>query len=446
MRIPDKYKGRYFYHFTHIDNIESIVENNGLLSTNMKNEYGIGHHNVANMNIQNRRSEMKVTVGPGGVVHDYVPFYFASTNKMLLGLLNRKIVDQPYVVFIAVSIEKLLEEDVIFTDASANTNLPPQFYDNPDDLDKLDWSLIDSTKWGEKSEQELHSRMAEVLVYKHVPLDWIETYIVFNKIGKKKIENCYKNFGLHKPNISYDWFNNRSFFFTKFFFEDRKNETLVTGPLQLYEMYQDVVKYIVENRTEVDEEKCIFDNIRDALLQIEEDFCSIKELADVCNLETSNSMHHESVSDHTKTVVNKLSSTQYYCYLGGRERAIVKLAAYFHDIGKGPREKWKGGVQTAYADHPRDALPMLARIFTEDFRSISYEDYRQICLLVAYHDLLGDIIGKGRSRIELEELRLSDKELYMLATLSEADICAIGGIFALSIKQEICNLVNLMMR
>ena len=214
----------------------------------------------------------------------------------------------------------------------------------------------------------------------------------------------------------------------------------------MYEMYQDVVKYIVENRTEVDEEKCIFDNIRDALLQIEEDFCSIKELADVCNLETSNSMHHESVSDHTKTVVNKLSSTQYYCYLGGRERAIVKLAAYFHDIGKGPREKWKGGVQTAYADHPRDALPMLARIFTEDFRSISYEDYRQICLLVAYHDLLGDIIGKGRSRIELEELRLSDKELYMLATLSEADICAIGGIFALSIKQEICNLVNLMMR
>lgn len=84
MRIPDKYKGRYFYHFTHIDNIESIVENNGLLSTNLKNEYGIGHHNVANMNIQNRRSEMKVTVGPGGVVHDYVPFYFASTNKMLL--------------------------------------------------------------------------------------------------------------------------------------------------------------------------------------------------------------------------------------------------------------------------------------------------------------------------------------------------------------------------
>ena len=36
MKIPEKYRGRYFYHFTHIDNISSIVENNGLLSTNLK--------------------------------------------------------------------------------------------------------------------------------------------------------------------------------------------------------------------------------------------------------------------------------------------------------------------------------------------------------------------------------------------------------------------------
>ena len=37
MNIPPKYQGRYFYHFTHIDNIESIVEQGGLLSTYEKN-------------------------------------------------------------------------------------------------------------------------------------------------------------------------------------------------------------------------------------------------------------------------------------------------------------------------------------------------------------------------------------------------------------------------
>ena len=63
MEIPREYKGRYFYHFTHIDNIKSIVEMGGLLSTNLKNRYNISHHNIANVNIQNRRSEMRVPVG-----------------------------------------------------------------------------------------------------------------------------------------------------------------------------------------------------------------------------------------------------------------------------------------------------------------------------------------------------------------------------------------------
>lgn len=217
MDIPKAYKGRYFYHFTHIDNIKSIIECDGLLSTNIKKQYGVEHHNIANMDIQNRRREMHVPVGPGGVVHDYVPFYFATINPMLLGLLNRKIVDQPYICFIAVSVEKLLNSNVVFTDASANTIYTPNFYERPDDLEKLEWSLIDSMKWGENSEEERHLRMAEVLVYQKVPLEWIDSYIVFNKIGEKQIKNCYNEAGIAAPNISYDWFNHRPFFFTKFF-------------------------------------------------------------------------------------------------------------------------------------------------------------------------------------------------------------------------------------
>lgn len=81
-------------------------------------------------------------------MNDYVPFCFASTNKMLLGLLNRKVVDQPDIVFIVVSIDKLLNENVAFTDASANTVDLSEFYEDPKDLDALNWNLIDSVKWG----------------------------------------------------------------------------------------------------------------------------------------------------------------------------------------------------------------------------------------------------------------------------------------------------------
>ena len=442
MSIAQKYKERFFYHFTHINNIPSIVEHGGLFSTNLKKKYGISHYNVANMNIQHRRSEMRVPVGPQGVVHDYVPFYFASTNKMLLSLLNKKLVDQPYIVFLAVSIEKLLEENVVFTNASANTVLPPNFYADPKDLDELDWDLIDSTKWGENSGEELHLRMAEVLVYGKVPLEWIDTYIVFNCIGKNRIVKCYENVGLQTPSISCIWFNKRSFFFTKFFFTGRKRETLVTGPMQLFGKYQCVVNYITNNRKKLNKYKCKFKNIEDAILKIQQNFCAVQELADIYNLETSNSVHHESVSDHTITVVNNLSDTQHYKYLGGREKAIVRLAAYFHDIGKGPRSKWKNGIQKPDLDHPSDSLWMLGRIFSEDFEEIEYRDYRDICLLVAYHDLLGDIIGKERSKEELEQLELCDNMLYMLATLSEADICALNESFSENIGEKLQELVE----
>ncbi len=56
------------------NDLDSIIKN-GLLCTNEKNEKGIKHKNIANMTIQERRAGMDVPVGPGGKVHDYVPFY-----------------------------------------------------------------------------------------------------------------------------------------------------------------------------------------------------------------------------------------------------------------------------------------------------------------------------------------------------------------------------------
>lgn len=419
MNIPEKYKGKYFYHFTHIDNLASIVAHDGLYSTNMKKNLGISHHNVALMNIQNRRSEMEVSAGPGGVVHDYVPFYFATMNKMLLSLLNRKVVDQPYIVFIAIPIEKILEKNVVFTDASANTNIPPHFYDNPDDLEKLDWNLIDSAKWGENSDAELHSKMAEVLVYGHVPLSWIDTYIVFDKIGETAVKNCYRNAGLDEPNISNSRFMNKYFFFKKFMLKDekKKEESLVTGPIQLRIKYQLVVGNIEHKRRFIDTDKCIFSNVEDAISKIDNNFCVIKELADIYTLEPEK---HTEVEIPTILVIHNLPELKYYSLLNEREKNIVKLAAYFYDIGKGPKEKWKNGVEEKYLDYPADALSMLERIFSEDFEKIEYCDYRDICLLVAYSDLISGIIDNGRSREELNQLRLSKRELYMLVALSGA--------------------------
>lgn len=141
MAIPKEHKWRYFFHFTHVKNLDSIIKN-GILCTNLKNTKGIQHVNVASESIQARRNEMDVIQGLKGKVHDYVPFYFTSINPMFLSVINRKNQDQPLMIFLCMSIDKIENKNVVFTNASANTVPPPDFYDKSDDLVNLDWEIL----------------------------------------------------------------------------------------------------------------------------------------------------------------------------------------------------------------------------------------------------------------------------------------------------------------
>lgn len=58
MPIPLEHICRYIFHFTDIRNLDSIIKN-GLLCTNLKNDKGIKHQNIANLTIQERRTTME---------------------------------------------------------------------------------------------------------------------------------------------------------------------------------------------------------------------------------------------------------------------------------------------------------------------------------------------------------------------------------------------------
>lgn len=74
------------------------------------------------------------------------------------------------ILYFEFPISILQRGDVVFTNASANTVIPPQFFDNPDELCKLNWEAIDSRKWGNVNDDFRHQRMAEALVYGSLPL------------------------------------------------------------------------------------------------------------------------------------------------------------------------------------------------------------------------------------------------------------------------------------
>ena len=426
--IPIEHHWRYFFHMTDIDNLESILKN-GLLCTNEKNRLGIRHTNIANMTIQERRAIMRVPCGHGGTVHDYVPFYLTSKNPMLLGQINAKNCDQPRIIFLCLKIQKLVELDAIFTNSSANTNISPDFYDNTSHLSDLSWQLIDSPKWGKFSDDERHKKMAEVLIYQKVMPEDIDTIVTFNEIYQQRVETILAKTGKSikvSRNLQSVW-HQYYFYFTKFTFAvpERRRETLVVGPKFIQYAYEQLLKKVREAKVKDMASNPTYPTLHDLLQAIRTNFCAILELQGIWNLKTSNPMHPETVSEHTLRVVETIKQTEYYKNADAHKKDLLELAAYLHDIGKGPHTKWKDGVQPPYLDHPYDAISMLARIFTQEIREVDDEDVRVVGLLVAYHDIIGDSATGERNIKALRPILKSEDDFDMLACLSEADIRSI---------------------
>lgn len=449
MAIPDDHKWRYIFHFTDIHNLDSIVKN-GLLCPNIKKERGIEHTNIANMTIQERRAKMDVTAGPGGKVHDYVPFYFSSINPMLLTLLNQKNVDQPFIIYFCVKIQRLLQDDAVFTDASANTNDAPNFYSNPNELDKLDWFLIDKRTWSKGTDEEKHKKMAEAFIYHTVELKDIDCIVVWNKSIKKEVEKVFRNNNLEPPTIvldGYEKLQKYRFYYTKFFIPGQTDNTLVKGPLELLCEYQKLLKRIKEKREK--QVNYTFQTIGELVTAIDNDFTVLPELKELVDLQQNYPPHDDTVEDHTKKVVAGIMKQTIYNQASVQTKALLKLAAYLHDIGKGPKSKWNDGIMNrAYPDHPADSVPMLERILTEEITNISEEEIRQLCMLVIYHDIVGDCIKHGRDKKQIVKIIKDENDLEMLSAMAIADSKAISSLWAMEIasnKDHFCKEVLYLM-
>lgn len=451
MAIPDIHKGKYIFHFTDARNLDSIIKY-GLLCTNEKNKQGIKHQNIANQTIQERRATMDVTAGPGGKVHDYVPFYFSSINPMLLTLLNHKNCDQNLIVYLCVKIDRLDKDDAVFTSTSANTAVPPTFYDDPSHLDDLDWDLIFSRRWKMESDEDKHKKMAEALIHTKISISEIDAIVVYNDGIKKAVKQVFEKNGIKAPEILYDHNQNMlkyGFYYTKFFFSDRRNETLVTGPRTLLSNYKKLLEEVRKDRQS--KKACYpYGTVKDLVDALNQDITVLPELKAASEVLQDYDPHNDTVGDHTKEVVAEIQKTAYYENASDEVKNVLLLGAYLHDIGKGPASKWNDGTMSgAYPDHPADAIPMLGRILTEVIESLSDDEIRRLCILVVYHDIIGECYQKGRDKQQIADLIESADDYDMLTAISIADATAINGFWgreitsgAASMKGEVMNLKN----
>jgi hypothetical protein len=170
-------------HFTDYTNLEGILEA-GVLRCPRDAPTTT---NVGNLEIKDNRTRRVVTCDPGGVVCDYVPFYFAPRSPMLFSIKCGNVLDvdpnQARLVYLVSSTEKMYDAglDCVFSDGNAAVYISEFDNDAGNLATHVDWAIMEERMWRNTSEDgdRVRRRMAEFLVHQEVPIE------LFTEIGVK---------------------------------------------------------------------------------------------------------------------------------------------------------------------------------------------------------------------------------------------------------------------
>ena len=187
------------YHITHIDNLAAIVQSGGLYATNAHPSSSI---KVAYEHIQERRANKPVPFG--GVLHDYVPFYFCPRSPMLYAIHNPtaqmryKGGQQPMLHLVSdTQNAEARALTCVFSDRHAVLEYA-EFFDDLSLLPtQLDWTAIKATSWFNSTTQpeRKERKQAEFLVRHFLPFDLIQSIGVYDSSHQKEAQTILTNLG-----------------------------------------------------------------------------------------------------------------------------------------------------------------------------------------------------------------------------------------------------------
>jgi hypothetical protein len=171
------------FHFTRVEHLETVVQQ-GLLCDRRAQSDGLLAIEVGNTGIKARRVGREVPVRPGGVVADYVPFYFSPRSPMMNAIHHGNVPGYTEgtdrLVYLATTVERLLEVglDPVLTDRNAVLDYTEfiQLRDGEPADGFIDWPLMGQRLWfdTEAYPDRRERRMAECLVHESVPWNAVQ--------------------------------------------------------------------------------------------------------------------------------------------------------------------------------------------------------------------------------------------------------------------------------
>lgn len=160
----------WIYHITHVTNLSGMLADGGLWSDAGQRARRPESVNIGYRHIKDRRMRRPVTAGGGGMLGEYVPFYFCPRSVMLYvisrgssdyGGREREIVHLVSRMSIAIRGARWA-----FSDRHAEVGHAEHFDDRAD-LDRIQWPAVNAHYWQACKEE----KQAEFLIKDFFPWD-----------------------------------------------------------------------------------------------------------------------------------------------------------------------------------------------------------------------------------------------------------------------------------
>ncbi len=189
------------FRITHFDNVAWMISN-GLRCRNSSTRHP-NYREIGNPEIISRRATHKVPAGPGGVLSDYIPFYFTPLSPMLLnirtGWNGLKVVPMKDIIIVATSLHRVQELGIPFVITDRHAVLAICEYSSDlTGLSAIDWDLLQARdfKYDAADPGKGERYQAEALIHQHLPIDGVKALICHNTARAEAVTNLLQSEGI----------------------------------------------------------------------------------------------------------------------------------------------------------------------------------------------------------------------------------------------------------
>lgn len=160
-----------------VDNLHIYLQRGGIHAPTFTPSDGLVCRTNHNVSIQEKRREQPIPCGPGGVVHDYVPFYFGYLSPMMLQLKTGQVPGydegQEPLIYLVSTVQAVKESGAgfVFSDGHGIAAFT-KWFDDLAELDKVDWDMVYQRYWTDNVNDMDRQRRKQAEFLIHRFCDW----------------------------------------------------------------------------------------------------------------------------------------------------------------------------------------------------------------------------------------------------------------------------------